>query len=206
MIVIFDFDGTVAHSFPWFLSRINQAAKILRFNEVKEEDVELLRGMSTNEILKFLNISSIKLPFVIFYFKWLMNKESQEIKLFHEVPELFKCLKEKKVKTIILSSNSVKNVTQILGETSLYVSEYYCGAGLRTKEKYFKKIKNKYPMGQLLSVGDEPRDWLAAQKSGITHLNVGWGYASKEAFIDSEVIESFEELKTRIFRYFNIES
>src|SRR5690606_40757681 len=111
-VVIFDFDGTLANSFPWFIKRINYIAKVLRFNLVKSEDIEDLRRMKVDEILKYLGISSFKLPFVILYMKWLIGKESQHINLFTEVPSLFEVLEENNIdidrKSTRLNSSHVK--------------------------------------------------------------------------------------------------
>lgn len=205
-IVIFDFDGTIANSFPWFLSRINHVARIFNFNEVTPEDIPLLRGMGVNEILNHLGISSLKLPFIIFYLKWLMKKESNKIDIFPEVAALFSSLHSKGIKIFILSSNSQKNVKLILEEKVYYISGYFCGAGLKNKENHFLKIKKYFPHAELISVGDEPRDLIAANKTGIFHLNVCWGYANKKAFGENEVIETFNELEERIFRKFNIKN
>lgn len=205
-VAIFDFDGTIANSFPWFISRINHVARILRFNKVKDEDIERLRSMSTEEILKDLGISFIKLPFVIFYMKRLMSKELHLIELFPEVPLLFATLNTQGIEIVILSSNSSQNVKSILGDTAELVSAFFCGAGLRTKERHFRLVKKAFPKSDLLSIGDEPRDAIAAAKVGISHLNVSWGYASVEVFNDPSLVESFSDLEKRIFGHFNMKS
>ncbi|HLW57001.1 MAG TPA: HAD-IA family hydrolase [Bacteriovoracaceae bacterium] len=205
-IVVFDFDGTIANSFPWFLSRINHVAKVFRFNEVRPEDVPLLREMGVNEILNHLGISSLKLPFIIFYLKWLMMRESHQIELFPEVAGLLSSLHSRGIKIFILSSNSQKNVKLILKDKTALVTKYYCGAGLKKKDSYFKKIKNHFPDAELISVGDEPRDLMAANKAGILHFNVSWGYASKKVFGQTDVIDSFKGLEDRILRQFNMKS
>ena len=202
-VVIFDFDGTLANSFPWFIKRINHIAKVLRFNLVKSEDIEDLRRMKVDEILKYLGISSFKLPFVILYMKWLIGKESQHINLFTEVPSLFEVLEENNIDIVILSSNSEKNVRLILKETTRNVSAFYCGAGLKTKENHFRKVKKDFSQAYLLSVGDELRDSIAAREVGIDHLNVTWGYARAEVFSGEEVIETFTSLESRILGYFD---
>lgn len=205
-IVIFDFDGTLANSFPWFIKRINQVAEIFRFHKVTPGEIENLRAMSVDDILKYLGISLFKLPFIILYLKWLMRKEASEITLFEGVSSLFKVLHQHQIRIIVLSSNARKNVQLILGDLEPMVMAYYCGAGMRAKETHFKKIKKHYPSAQIISVGDEPRDLLAAQKSLVNHLNVSWGYATKEAFAEQEMIDSWPELEVRILRYFDIKS
>ncbi len=205
-VVIFDFDGTLANSFPWFIKRINHIARVLRFNPVRPDDVDDLRKMKVEEILKYLGISKFKLPFVILYMKWLMGKESKDINLFPEVPSLFEVLKNNNIDIVILSSNSEKNVRLILNKASKDVSVFYCGASLQAKENHFLKVKRGYPQAHLLSVGDELRDSIAAKKVGVDHLNVTWGYASAEVFSKESVIEDFSSLERRILSYFNEKS
>ena len=117
-MIIFDFDGTISNSFPWFLTRINHVARVMGFKEVHEEDRAKLRTWSTDDILKYLGISSLKLPFVVLYMKWLMNKETHQIQLFPQVATLFKVLQDHNIKIVILSSNSKKNVKMILRKLS----------------------------------------------------------------------------------------
>lgn len=205
-IAIFDFDGTIANSLPWFLSRINDVAKVWRFRNIQESEVENLRSLSTELILKSLGISGIKLPFVILYLKRLMNREAHLVKLFPEVSSLFNVLRKNEIKIIILSSNSLKNVKEILAENTHYIESYYCGAGLKSKEKHFKRVRRDYPHAHLLSIGDEPRDEEAARKVGINHLSVSWGYAAPSAFAEKKLIDNFNNLEMRILRYFDIES
>ena len=43
--VIFDLDGTLADSFPWFLGVLNTVAREFKFREVAEDDIEPLKGV-----------------------------------------------------------------------------------------------------------------------------------------------------------------
>ena len=44
-LVVFDFDGTLADSFPWFCGVLNEVAARYRFRQVGTEEIETLRGM-----------------------------------------------------------------------------------------------------------------------------------------------------------------
>lgn len=203
-IAIFDFDGTLADSFPWFLKRINHVAKVLRFKTIQKDDLPKLRLMNVQEILSFLEISMWKIPLIIFYMKRLMKQDRQEISLFKETPELLKSLKEKGIRIVILSTNSQHNVELVLKDSAQFIDHYFCGAGLSSKAKKFKKIKSLFPDAKFISIGDELRDQEAASREKIIHLNVSWGYADRAAFKGHEVVDSFSELETRILRNFNM--
>lgn len=49
-LAIFDLDGTLVDSFPWFLRTINDVADRFGSRRVREEDIEGLRHASTREI------------------------------------------------------------------------------------------------------------------------------------------------------------
>jgi phosphoglycolate phosphatase len=53
-LVIFDLDGTLADSLPWFLRNVNGVAERFSFRRVAEEDIEVLRGLGSREILRRL--------------------------------------------------------------------------------------------------------------------------------------------------------
>ena len=63
-LAIFDFDGTLADTFPWFMRVVNTVADRFRFKRIEEHEVEHLRGCSAREIVKHLEVPPWKLPFI----------------------------------------------------------------------------------------------------------------------------------------------
>ena len=61
-LAIFDFDGTLADSFPWFIGVLNGVADRYGFNRVRPDDVEQLRGYDARQIMRHLRVPSWKLP------------------------------------------------------------------------------------------------------------------------------------------------
>ena len=53
-LAIFDLDGTLADSFPWFLRIINDIADRFCFRRVADDEIEALRHASTRKILSAL--------------------------------------------------------------------------------------------------------------------------------------------------------
>jgi phosphoglycolate phosphatase-like HAD superfamily hydrolase len=74
-LVIFDFDGTLADSFPWFLRSIDSVADRFRFRRLREGDVELLRGHGAREIIRYLGIPTWKLPFIARHMRRLKARD-----------------------------------------------------------------------------------------------------------------------------------
>jgi phosphoglycolate phosphatase len=44
-LILFDFDGTLADSFPWFLRNSNQVAEKHRFKRIDSGNLEVLRRL-----------------------------------------------------------------------------------------------------------------------------------------------------------------
>ncbi len=55
-LVIFDFDGTLADSFPWFLQVSNTLADRYRFRRMTEQEGTALRGMSARQMIQHFGV------------------------------------------------------------------------------------------------------------------------------------------------------
>lgn len=63
-LAIFDFDGTLADSFPWFLSIMDQMADEFRFRRITPEEVGALSSLESREIIRRLDVPMWKLPLI----------------------------------------------------------------------------------------------------------------------------------------------
>jgi phosphoglycolate phosphatase len=63
-LIIFDLDGTLADSFPWFRRHVNDVADRFKFRRVTEDDIETLRHSGSREILAHLEVPRWKLPWI----------------------------------------------------------------------------------------------------------------------------------------------
>jgi phosphoglycolate phosphatase len=61
-LAIFDLDGTLSDSFPWFLRIVNSIADKHRFKRIEVSDVEMLRGKSAREIIEHLQVPMWRIP------------------------------------------------------------------------------------------------------------------------------------------------
>lgn len=91
-LAIFDLDGTLADSFPWFLRSINDVADRFGFRRVRDEDVEGLRHASTREIRNRLEVPLWKLPAIARYARRLKGAAAAEIPLFAGVGTMLQTL------------------------------------------------------------------------------------------------------------------
>ena len=109
-LVIFDLDGTLADSFPWFLRTVNDVADRYRFRRVAEEDIEQLRHATARELMALLNVPTWKLPFITRHMRKLKAQASANIALFDGVDIMLRTLSERGVQLALVSSDSDTNV------------------------------------------------------------------------------------------------
>ncbi|NID09017.1 HAD-IA family hydrolase [Fibrivirga algicola] len=183
-LVIFDFDGTLADSFPYFLATMNTLATVYNFPAIDANEVEQLRGLDARQLMKRAKLPAWKIPLIAGSFRQLMNRDVHQIQLFDGVPELLRTLASHGVKLAIVSSNSEENVRQVLGpDSASLISFYGCGTSLFNKGHKFKRIMitTKTNPTETLCVGDEVRDLKAAQKVATAFGGVAWGYTRPDA-------------------------
>jgi phosphoglycolate phosphatase len=179
-LMIFDFDGTLADSYPWFRDSINIAARKFSFKEVSSEAFDELRSLDSKDVIKRLEISWWKIPFLASFMRKLFTKNAHKIHLFSGIEVVLKELSKREVKLALVTSNSRINVQKILGnEVYSYFDFYHFDVSLFGKKKAYKKLvtKSGFLPSQCLSIGDEVRDIEAAKNVGISSAAVLWGYA-----------------------------
>jgi phosphoglycolate phosphatase len=185
-LVIFDFDGVLADSAPWFMGVLNEFAERHRFRKVTETEIEALRGCSTREIVKALGVSRWRLPFIAADMRRRVAAEAERIPLFAGVPGMLAALDAAGVGIAIVSSNSEANIRRILGrEAAARVDVYDCGAGLFGKARRFRRTIRRAGVApaEAIGVGDELRDIEAARAAGAAAGAVHWGYATAEGLL-----------------------
>ena len=183
-LVIFDFDGTLADSFPWFISILGRVADKYRFNKVKAEEIEKFRGKESHQILKDLGISFWKMPFIARYMRKLMREEIHTINLFNGIDSLLQQINGMGVTLAIVTSNSYENVSAVLGAKNMALIKYFeCGVSMFGKRAKLNKVIKACGVSRTESIliGDEIRDIEAAQGAGIASGAVIWGYSSAPA-------------------------
>lgn len=114
-LAIFDFDGTLADSFPFFTRVFNQLAQRHGFKELDSDLAPSLRGYSARQMMNHVGMPSWKLPFVAKDFIALMRENVAAIKPFADVDDVLSHLVHGGVAVAIVSSNSYDNVSAVLG-------------------------------------------------------------------------------------------
>jgi phosphoglycolate phosphatase len=184
-LVIFDFDGTLADSFPWFLDVFDSLAERFQFKKLDRSNLEALRRMDSRELMRVHGVPLWKVPMIGAHVKTLQRQNLHQIKLFDGMADALSELNGRGVKIAIVTSNARENVERVLGTSAADVSHYDCGASLFGKAAKFKAVMKAAGMkpSETLSIGDEVRDIEAARECGIATGAVSWGYAAPERLV-----------------------
>ncbi len=181
--IIFDFDGVIVDTAHHYAHIFNELADGFRCKKVQEEDVDLLKSMSADEILKHLNITWWKLPWVVVRMKWEVNKHVEELPLVPGIPEVLHELRERGFSLAILTTNSKKNVKDYLLHHDLEFFDQLLGnTGVKNKWRSILKFSRRFKVAKkdMLYIGDEVRDIHSCRRAGISVAAVTWGYNSGE--------------------------
>lgn len=183
-LAIFDFDGTLADSFPLFLKTANQLAAKYQFRRIEEEEVEVIRAYDARTILKHIGLPLWKAPVVARECRIQMTRDIAQIRLFEGVSDLLQQLSKMGILLAVVSSNSLENVRQVLGpENTAVVSDFECGVSLLGKRHRLRRVLRKMRVAchDAIYIGDEIRDLEAARSEGIAFGAVAWGYTNVES-------------------------
>lgn len=182
-LAIFDMDGTLVDSFPWFLSVVNSVADRHGFKRIEDHEIELLRGKGSREILGHLRVPLWKLPAIARDMRKLKSESLHRIALFPCVPEMLQNLVKRGIELAIVSSDSEANVRAALAAEAGIIAHFACGASLFGKSQKFRRILRRAGAApaEVIAIGDEIRDAEAAASAGISFGAVTWGYAQPEA-------------------------
>jgi phosphoglycolate phosphatase len=199
-LVILDLDGTLADSFPWFLSVLNTVAREFKFREVAESDIEPLRHGGVDDILRKLEVPLWKVPRIAHRMRAMKRADMARIPLFPGVDTMLRVLSDAGVTLALVSSDNEANVRDMLGDANTaLISHFACGASLFGKAAKFKRVMKLAGVapGATIAIGDEIRDIEAARAAGIACGAVTWGYAAPEALRARKpdvVFEKIEEI------------
>lgn len=182
-LVIFDFDGTLADSYTWFLSIYSDLARRFQLPPMERAELEALRRMDFTAIMKEHKISAFKAIQMGAYLKQLMSSQIDRVQLVDGIQEVINELANRQVKLAVVSSNDESNVRRVLGEG--YAGRFFafeCGVAILGKAAKFLNILRKSGVRpyQTLSIGDEIRDLKSSHQVGIPFGAVTWGYTDAE--------------------------
>lgn len=203
-LAIFDFDGTLADSFPFFLATVNELADVHKFKRIESAELDTLRRYSAREMLAHVGLPLWKAPLVGRSFKQIMAGKIDQIPLFAGVDAMLRALNESGITLSVATSNAYENVRHVLtSEITDLMVHPQCGTSLFGKAARLRNIlrHTRVRPDEAIFIGDELRDMEAAQSEGIHFGAVTWGYTSADALIarsPAEVFSSMDEIVSKI--------
>lgn len=178
-LVIFDFDGTLADTFPFFIGAFDGAADRYRFRRLDRANLPALRGLDARAMMAHHGVAAWKLPLIARHMRRAMRREIGGIRLFDGVAEMLAALEEAGIALALVTSNSRENVLAVMGpECARRFGQLECGVALFGKQAKMDKVLARAGVGraEAILVGDELRDAQAAARAGIRFAGVAWGF------------------------------
>jgi len=183
-LAIFDFDGTLADSLPFFLSVFNTIADQHGFKRIDTARAGQFRHYSMRQMMAHVGLPAWKLPLVSRTFMAMMKESAHTIGLFEGIDGALRHLAGRGVRLAVVSSNAEHNVRQVLGpELAGLIAQFECGMSVFGKASRIRAVLKDCGVAgqQAIYVGDQGTDAEASRKAGVAFGAVHWGYAAIEA-------------------------
>ena len=196
-LAIFDFDGTLADSFPFFVRVFNQIAEQYNFNKIEPGSATAFRHFTPRQLMEQFGVPGWKLPFVAQRFIALMRQHADDIALFEQVDEMLLYLANHGVTLAIVSSNAQDNVHRILGPANAKLfRQFECGMSIFGKPARIRKVLKQTGVSahEAIYIGDQVTDLEAARKVNVAFGAVSWGYGAIELLRQHAPEEEFESV------------
>ena len=180
-IFIFDFDGTIADTYRHSIEIFNRLAGEFRYDTINLKEMDNLKDKTSPELIRSLKVPLLKIPAIISRAKKEFQKEIHLIKPIDGLSETLPALKKLGVRIGILSSNSLEVVATFLENHHLNIFNFvHTTSKVWSKDASLKKLikENGFTLEEILYIGDEVRDIVAAQRLGVKVAAVTWGYNS----------------------------
>jgi len=202
-LVIFDFDGTLADSVPWFMTALDRTADRFNLKRVDPAEIESLRMLSSRDALKHLGVPMLKLPQMAIYVREIFAEAMHDIPLFAGAADMLAALRAAGVKLAIVSSNGEANVRHVLGPAADLIDHYACGSSIFGKAQKFAAVLRalRQSPARTLGVGDEIRDIDAARQAGLSAGAITFGYNARAALENHApefLFDDYESLKRAV--------
>jgi phosphoglycolate phosphatase-like HAD superfamily hydrolase len=188
-IVIFDFDGTIADTFPIASKIFKKVIKEYGYEDITDKDIQKLREMNPIQIITHFKFPPWKVPGLINQVRDNLSKHVNKIKPFKGIKDLLYEFKKKGIKFGIVTSNNKKTVDEFL-LLNIFPDFDFIEAepNIFKKGSHLKKVVKKYKFKRknAIYVGDEVRDIEASRDAGVDVIAVTWGYNKKEVLLENK--------------------
>jgi phosphoglycolate phosphatase len=183
-VILFDFDGTIADTYQAIANITNQLSAEFGYKALDQEELVLIKNLSSREIVKRSEISIFKLPFLVRRVRAELSKEIAELDPIQGIPQVLFELRKSGYILGIVTSNNHENVDIFLANNQLdHLFTYiYCSTAIFGKHRVLNQVIREHNLNvsDVIYVGDETRDIRSARKSHISVVAVSWGFNATE--------------------------
>lgn len=180
MVIIFDFDGTMADSFTLIKELYNKHAPEYGVRTIEsEEHWQEIRRMNFRQLMQSFEVKAFQIPKYLVVAKKLMLQEADKIQLFPGIVDVVNQLHQNGNELYVLSSNTEELVSKILSKNGISDKMTVMKSSrLFGKSQSVKRLikQQKISTDSVMLVGDETRDIEAANKAGVKSIGVTWGF------------------------------
>ena len=195
-LIIFDFDGTLANSFPFVLSMLDELAEKFRTRKLNHEDLPHIRHYTPIKIMRMHKVRIWQIPSILKFTRGRMHSDAHLITRFEGIDDVIRELATREIKLGIVTTNTRQIVEQVLGAELFKLFDFFVGeVSLFGKPKALKKVValSGCLKSETLAIGDEIRDLNAASKVKIPFGAVSWGFSSPEALSARNPLYNFTQ-------------
>ena len=183
-VILFDFDGTIADTYQAIAKITNQLSTEFGYKALDQEELVLIKNLSSREIVKRSEISIFKLPFLVRRVRAELGKEIAELEPITGIAPVLLELKKQGHILGIVTSNNKENVNIFLAKNQLdqLFSYIYSSTAIFGKHRVLNQVIREHNIVQsdIIYVGDETRDIRSARRSLISIIAVSWGFNAAE--------------------------
>ncbi|WP_248306102.1 HAD hydrolase-like protein [Devosia sp. MC1541] len=139
-LVIFDFDGTLADSAPWFIQTLSGLTQRHSFRQVSATEIEHLRDKPNREIINYRGVRFWQMPAIARDVRARSAEAADQIPQFDGFPNVLAAIKENGIHVANVGSISADTIRRIWGPSAHLIDRYGCGASLFGKVQKFRKL------------------------------------------------------------------
>jgi phosphoglycolate phosphatase len=176
--VLFDFDGTLVDSLRLVMGLYNGLATERGWPLLTDDFLPKLRQLPLRERLTALGVPLLRLPFLGREIRRRYAVHIGSLTPIAGIPEALGALAQRRLTLGIVSSNSVPNIERFLQTQALpHFSSVESVPGLWGKHRTLRRYLaiHRLSPSQVIYVGDEVRDLVAARRAGLRAVAVTWG-------------------------------